>query len=196
MFFLDIEASGLHEQSYPIQIGWYDSEKAEGNEYLIKPAAEWTHWSEEAENIHNISRDSLDANGLTATEACQLLNQQFAGRLVYSDAVMMDQFWLERLFQQHNGVQAFELLDVKSLIRKDNRDAFEYDLNELARPHSALADAKLLADFLLLRNLTKLSDTATQQVSKDEKLAHLKYRFDNIDHDNLTDGTEFLRELD
>lgn len=149
MLFLDIEASGLHEQSYPIQIGWYDSEKVVGEEYLIKPEAEWTHWSEEAEDIHNISRDYLHANGLTAVEVCQLLNQQLAGRLVYSDAVSMDQFWLDRLFKQHDDAQAFQLVDVISLVRQDNRDEFEYDLNELARPHSALADAKLIAEFVL-----------------------------------------------
>ena len=150
MLFLDIEASGLHEQSYPIQIGWYDSQKATGDEYLIKPTEAWTHWSEAAEAIHNISRDSLDVNGLPTAEVCQLLNQQLASRLVYSDAVIMDQFWLDRLFQQHDEAQAFQLLDVKSLVKEEYRDEFEYDLNELARPHSALADAKFIAEFVQL----------------------------------------------
>lgn len=41
--FLDIEATGIHEDSYPIEIGWVDTEGNESS-FLIKPIPEWTHW--------------------------------------------------------------------------------------------------------------------------------------------------------
>ena len=67
--FLDIEASGLGEHSFPIEIGWaipFDKERG----FLIRPAPDWTYWSAIAEEVfHRISRDELLREGIPADEA-------------------------------------------------------------------------------------------------------------------------------
>ena len=57
---IDLEASGFGRGSYPIEVG-FALENREIYSFLIKPEADWTHWSEEAEEIHGISREQLDA---------------------------------------------------------------------------------------------------------------------------------------
>lgn len=57
--FFDIEASSLGPDSYPIEVGWVSvkpNDEIVSGAMLIKPAADWTDWSQEAEAVHGISR--------------------------------------------------------------------------------------------------------------------------------------------
>ena len=63
--FLDFEASSLARRGFPIEIAWV-FETGEAESHLIRPAADWTEWSAEAESIHGIPRASLERDGRPA----------------------------------------------------------------------------------------------------------------------------------
>ena len=66
-YIIDLEASGLASNSYPIEVGLA---LAPGNRFcsLIKPVDEWEHWDQQAESVHGISRDILLKMGRPVTE--------------------------------------------------------------------------------------------------------------------------------
>jgi hypothetical protein len=102
MIIVDVEASGLHQHSYPIEIAWQDSEKPESfDSFLIVPLAHWCHWDDYAESeIHHISHEQLFDSGITVNEACERLNSALINQVIYSDAVEYDQRWIIRLFDE------------------------------------------------------------------------------------------------
>lgn len=133
---IDIEASGFGPNSYPIEIGVI---KADGQRFcrLIKPLPKWQHWSEEAAQLHGISRELLNTKGLTPVAMCRLLNDFISRETVYSDAWAHDQKWLHTLYDHAEIVPSFSLR------------AIEFIANEvqLARwddaKHSVTADLRL-----------------------------------------------------
>lgn len=145
--FLDIEASGIHQDSYPIEIAWCDTE---GNcdEFLISPAAQWRHWSYEAERLHGISRAQLSNQGLDICTACLRLNDHLGCEFVYSDAEEADSQWLNKLFQAAGVEPFFTLIDIYDLQAILNAHSF-VTLHKIIRanppPHRALKDARRLA---------------------------------------------------
>lgn len=94
---IDIEASGFGQHSYPLEIGVV---KSNGERYcaLIKPEADWQHWSPQAETVHGISRAMLDEKGKNAQQVCSELNHFLGELTAYSDAWTLDSPWLNRLF--------------------------------------------------------------------------------------------------
>lgn len=111
MTFLDIEASGLEPESYPIEIGWVSPvEGFPGESFLIRPEPDWTFWNEESGRIHNIPRQLCVEEGISVVEAAHRLNRSMAGRRVYSDVESYDSFWLDRLYRAA-GVRREFLLD-------------------------------------------------------------------------------------
>jgi hypothetical protein len=108
---LDIEASGIHPQSYPIEVGIM-LENGDAYCSLIKPPAEWTYWSKEAEAIHGISLKDLHEYGKQPVEVAGQLNNLLQQSTVYSDCWTLDNPWLIKLFQQASIEQTFKLTDV------------------------------------------------------------------------------------
>lgn len=94
---LDVEASGLAKDSYPIEIGWCDFAGNTGN-VLIKPCPEWTHWDGQAEALHGISRAQLEQSGQPVAVVAKIMAEVVAGKVVFSDSTSYDQTWLFRLF--------------------------------------------------------------------------------------------------
>ena len=98
-FIIDIEASSLSEDSYPIEIGWNDGN---GNidSFLINPdsVAGWTDWSSDSEKIHKISRDVLIEKGVDPQYICEKLESNFRNQTFYSDAPDWDLKWIDRLY--------------------------------------------------------------------------------------------------
>lgn len=94
---IDIEASGFGPDSYPIEIGVV---LTNGKRYcsLICPASEWTHWDNEAANIHGITWAFLEENGRPVTEVAKALNDFLTQTTIYSDAWAVDIRWITRLF--------------------------------------------------------------------------------------------------
>ena len=146
MKFIDIEASGFEDVSYPIQIGWFDSELLKGNEYLIAPFPKWTYWCESAEVVHSIPRQLLTTLGLDPIQVCRSLNNDLGETTVYCDALVFDRFWLARLFEEANISQAFSVKSIESLMGNKFYEVNE-EFEHMERHHTALKDAMALASF-------------------------------------------------
>lgn len=131
--FLDIEASSLDANSYPIEIGWSNPQ---GNEsHLLNPYAveRWLDWDFCAQAVHGISRKLCRENGKHPTWVCQRLNRLFPpGSVIYADGGPFDQFWLDQLFAvctplgyaqitvQHSDVVMLPLLDHVEATQRQN----------------------------------------------------------------------------
>lgn len=99
--FLDVEASGLHPGSFPIEIGWARPDfNVTAASSLIRPADGWTRdlWDPEAEKIHGLTFDQCKAEGADPLDVANRLNEALRGSVVYSDAVSWDTYWVQRLF--------------------------------------------------------------------------------------------------
>lgn len=99
--FLDIEASSLGPDSYPIEIAW--SNAFGGIEcHLINPSTieVWTDWDFYAQHeIHGISRTMCEASGLHPQAICTLMNQSIkTGEKIYADGGRFDENWLDVLY--------------------------------------------------------------------------------------------------
>ena len=94
--FIDIEASSLAEDSVPIEVAWVD-EDGEGRSHLVRPQPNWLDWSEEAEAIHQISRQHLIEAGEPAPAVARALHEACRGHIVVSDAPAYDAAWLRTL---------------------------------------------------------------------------------------------------
>lgn len=94
--FLDLEASSLHHDSFPIEIGWV-FEDGSGESFLIRREPRWKDWSSDAQVLHGISMEMLLRSGLPAAEVARRAAAALDGRLVVSDARGADQKWLDRL---------------------------------------------------------------------------------------------------
>ncbi|MGH1461934.1 MAG: 3'-5' exonuclease [Neptuniibacter sp.] len=146
--FLDIEASGIDENSYPVEIGWADTRGNESS-FLIKPIPEWTHRNHKAEQTHGISRKELFETGITIEAACLRLNKQLGTHDVYSDAAFYDNEWLTNLYTSAGVEPSFKLLDILELHEHFPPQALTVLSNLLKAnppPHRALLDALRMAN--------------------------------------------------
>ncbi len=97
--FLDVEATGFGQESYPIEIAWSD-DAGEIHRCLIDPTPvpSWTAWSADAEKVHGIDRERLQRNGWPPEYVANRLTEDLAGRTVYTDAPDYDARWVGQLF--------------------------------------------------------------------------------------------------
>lgn len=100
MIVMDIEASGISPQSYPIEFAWqHRANPTLFDGFLIQPTVDWVYWSDYAEQqIHRITRTELETSGISVEIAAHWLNEELAGQIVYSDAVDYDRPWIKKLF--------------------------------------------------------------------------------------------------
>ncbi len=145
---IDLEASGFGKGSYPIEVGFV---LPQGNMYctLIAPAAHWLHWDPQAENVHHITRDLLQAHGKSAASVAQALNQQLRGSTIYSDGWANDYTWLNLLFDEAEMTPAFKLDNLRVLLSESEAAGWhgckQRVLEALQVPrHRASTDAKVL----------------------------------------------------
>lgn len=116
--FLDFEASSLASASYPIEVAWT---LADGSieSYLISPSGinKWTDWSAKSERLHGITQRQLLAEGQRPAWICQRMNEQLAGKTVYSDEPDYDNVWLTELFSVSWGnTPTFTLASVNDIL--------------------------------------------------------------------------------
>jgi len=97
--FLDVEASGFGDDSYPIEIAW-SNEAGDIQRYLINPASisEWQSWNIESEKIHHLDRPRLERNGWDPEFVASRLTEDLHSKTVYTDAPDFDASWVARLF--------------------------------------------------------------------------------------------------
>ena len=148
MQIIDIEASGLRPESYPIEIGVYDVDNPNNSfDFFIKPDPEWTFWDDRAEEIHGIPRECIETKGISIYRACEILNARL-GANVLSDAVSFDSMWLDRLFETANATPVFKVRSVYEFVHPSYITDFEHYLFENDMPHRALEDAKIIGEIV------------------------------------------------
>src|SRR3569623_3758391 len=95
---LVFEASSLADRSYPIEVGWVFADGA-GEAHLIRPAPEWTDWSDEAQAIHGIDRAELLAKGTSHEEVAHRMVDVLTGHTLCASAPSWDGKWLSVLLR-------------------------------------------------------------------------------------------------
>lgn len=100
--FIDLEASSLADDSFPIEIAW-STPDAEIHRFLIAPDPSWTDWSPEAEELHGVSRERIERNGWPVDYVCAQFLDSIGDTPLYSDAPDFDNRWLNRLFEAAKG---------------------------------------------------------------------------------------------
>lgn len=147
MYIIDIEASGLASESYPIEIAWQSAiDEEEFDSFLIRPIEDWSHWDDYAEeHIHHISKSMLLEQGISARDACDRLNKQLVGKVVYSDALDFDKRWLMKLFDDLGIKPTFHIDSVFRLMKFEDASSFHEQIAVHEIEHRALADARLIA---------------------------------------------------
>ena len=99
--FLDIEASSLSMDSYPIEIAWSDHQGIIES-HLINPYAieEWTDWDFNAQQMHGLSRKQCREEGVYPAWLCKRMSQSIKpGEIIYADGGPFDQNWVDVLFE-------------------------------------------------------------------------------------------------
>jgi hypothetical protein len=116
--FIDLEASGLGSNSWPIEVGWA-FESGAPTSMFVRPAPSWPleAWDENAQRLHGITRERLHREGRDPREVADALNEALTGSAVFSDAPDWDGFWLFRLFSAAGAKQDFALQDFGRLVR-------------------------------------------------------------------------------
>jgi len=150
---IDLEASGFGRGSYPIEVG-FALENREVHSYLIKPEDDWTHWSEEAEQIHGISREQLQSEGEDIKTIAIRMNDLLRGQTLYSDAWSFDSSWIGRMFDSAGIVQRFRIETINKILPPDQLEHWhptkEAVLQELGvKAHRAANDVQVLQETYL-----------------------------------------------
>lgn len=144
---LDIEASGLHFDSYPIEIAVLIGDDVRS--WLIKPQAGWDYWSETAEEMHGISRAMLEKEGMAAEVVAEQLNDLAveAGGVLYSDAAFWDEDWIKTLFFAVKLPMLFRISSIFDFLSAEEIDIYKKAASELVgsgryRNHRAEGDVR------------------------------------------------------
>lgn len=153
---IDVEASGFGKGSYPIEVG-YVLPDGFSHCMLIRPDPAWRHWDPQAESLHHISRDLLLRHGRPVREVAARLNEQLAGRTVYTEGWGNDYTWLSILYEVADRQPSYRLDNVQKLLTEAELARWDRTKAELlahadGARHRASADARLLqATVLRLR---------------------------------------------
>ncbi len=149
-YIIDLEASGLTSNSYPIEVGLA---LAPGQRFcsLIKPADEWEHWDKQAESVHGISRDILQKQGRSVTEIAAELNQILNNKIVYSDAWGVDNSWVTTLFAAARMDKTFSVSALEMILNEQQIDVWMETRNAVVRDlgltrHRASNDAWIIQE--------------------------------------------------
>jgi hypothetical protein len=114
-FVIDVEASGLQNASYPIEVG---VALAGGEKFchLIKPLDSWVHWDQKAEQVHNISQKTLFEHGDSVTDVANALNELLSDKVLYTDGWVVDKPWLTMLFHAANLPMKFSVSPIELIL--------------------------------------------------------------------------------
>ena len=166
---IDIEASGFGAHSYPIEIGVVRDDGARFCR-LIKPISDWSHWDEEAEQLHGITRLKLEQYGSSAVEVCLALNEFVGQRTLHSDGWVVDSPWINKLYASAGCLMQFRLSPLESLLSEQHLlrwDAIKEDvsLEYGGSRHRASVDAMIVQQTFakVMRNVAQQRVVRTKQ---------------------------------
>lgn len=161
-YIIDLEASGLASNSYPIEVGLA---LAPGQRYctMIKPLDSWDHWDQQAESVHGISREVLHRKGRPVTEVAAELNGLLNNRIVYSDAWGVDNSWVTTLFAAARMDKTFHVSALEMILNEQQIDLWLTTRNAVAHElglarHRASNDAWIIQE-TYARTLAMASST-------------------------------------
>lgn len=121
--FIHIEASGVGNGSYPIEIGVALVGGARRCT-LVCPPEDWLHW-EVRQRAATLTRDRLLVNGRSVLEVALLLNEWLGDDVVYSDAWGNDVCWLDTLYRRAGVKQRFHVESINVLLSGCNELAWQ-----------------------------------------------------------------------
>ncbi len=132
LIYIDIEASGLHFDSYPIEIAIRIHQKTYS--WLIKPEHNWKYWDKDAEALHGISLHYLKEHGLSALQVATEINSLLyeTTGMIYSDAAEWDWDWIKVLFGSVNLEPCFLILAVQDLLDESQQEVFASTFKQFA----------------------------------------------------------------
>ena len=96
--FIDFEASSLAKLSYPIEVAWIFEDGATES-HLIRPPLQWTDWDIEAQAIHGIARETIEAQGTPHDVVARRMVDQLSGHMLFASAPSWDGKWLSALLR-------------------------------------------------------------------------------------------------
>jgi DNA polymerase III epsilon subunit-like protein len=147
---IDIEASGFGHGSYPIEVG---AILRDGTKYcsLILPSPDWTHWDEEAEKLHHITRDILQTHGKPIAEVVRALNEILRNQTAYSDGWGVDKTWLDHLFYTAGIRCEFSLSSLEMILSEPQMEIWHETKDQVLRDlgqkrHRASFDAQVIQE--------------------------------------------------
>jgi len=104
LLMIDVEASGLHDDSVPTEVAWMDPARdQQATAYLICPSERWLRrkWDFKAERLTGITREELLRNGIPLDDVAIRLKERLDSvDLILSDAPEWDRHWVEELFRE------------------------------------------------------------------------------------------------
>lgn len=148
---IDIEASGFGRGSYPIEVGVALSNR-DTLSFLICPPENWTHWSEDAESIHGISRKRLLEKGESPRAIAIKMNELLSGQVLYSDAWGFDSSWLAKLFDEAGLIQRFRIESINKLLTEEQMEVWNeikdlvWQEKGIKTRHRAASDVRVLQE--------------------------------------------------
>lgn len=148
---VDVEASGLHIDSYPVEIAVLAAGVV--SSWLIVPEPGWRYWDPVAEEMHGITRKMLREQGTRAAKVARELNAtvRSLGGVVYSDAAHWDRDWIMTLYIATGISCEFQVLPLQGLLDDTQHQRFDNHRRELEgsgryRVHRAGEDVKLILE--------------------------------------------------
>jgi hypothetical protein len=162
---IDVEASGFGGTSYPIEVGVaLDDDTTYCS--LIQPAPDWDHWDRDAEKVHRIGRDVLQAHGKPMEQVAASLNELLEGKTLYSDGWVVDKPWLTTLFHKAQMDMAFRVSPLEMILSPEQMERWhETKASVLAevpeQRHRASFDAWVIQE-TYRRTLAEAHGDATQ----------------------------------
>lgn len=148
---IDLEASSLSPNSWPIEVGlsWFADGRIQTWSSLIRPEESWVpdDWSNQSAAVHRFRRERLEDAPAAAEVAAKFL-EVLGDMTPVSDYPPADRQWLARLLEA-GGSEPLDLADfnIVSFAHFDGRalDQLYETVERRRKPHRAGADTVRLA---------------------------------------------------
>lgn len=151
---IDIKASGLCDQSYPISIGVAGSDDQRWS-WLVYPLETWHQWDREFESEHGITRDQLYEQGRDGFIICKEMNAVFSAQTLIAPTASTKNM-LEKLFRDLSIRMAFDLFDMAYLKDQGMMDFSKLDDSKSVLTNVASADAAIVRDRLVSNGIMQI----------------------------------------
>lgn len=153
--FLDVEASSLSGDSYPIEIAW-NLPNGEIESYLINPYLypdDYVDWSPDAQACHGLSREYLMDKGKSPSLVVEIMLEALSNQKIYTNAPDFDGFWIRRLFSAVDKNMSLQFMDTALLFNYFCPEATQFEVEARKRAggiHRATFDVKYLIEMYRL----------------------------------------------